>query len=108
MPLVSLSFALFFGVAASIYFWIQPSRRPLLLLGVSYFFISTWSRPYAVFLACSTLINYFVGHAIQRRGKLPLAIGIIFNLLMLFIFKYIGDFSHVITRIILPLGISFY
>ena len=77
---------------------------------------------YVVFLLLSCFVNYVVGLLIDKsegfKRKLYLIIGIIFNISLLFYFKYTNFFidnvnyllgtSFNIGKIIMPLGISFF
>jgi D-alanyl-lipoteichoic acid acyltransferase DltB (MBOAT superfamily) len=100
----------------------------LLLLTSSYFFYAFWDWRFLFLLALLSTANYLLGigiekNEINRKGKIFLIIGLIINLGVLGIFKYfnffIDGFIHLIsltgynlsrstTKIILPLGISFY
>ncbi|MBE6384545.1 MAG: MBOAT family protein [Lentisphaerae bacterium] len=94
------------------------------LLGSSLFFYA-WGEPHNVFLLLfSLLVNYFI--AVKKlRWELPdsvrkkfFILGVIFNLSILFVFKYtssvlcffdgIFDFNFRLANIALPLGISFF
>ena len=77
---------------------------------------------YVVFLLLSCFVNYVVGLLIDKsegfKRKLYLIIGVIFNISLLFYFKYTNFFidnvnyllgtSFNIGKIIMPLGISFF
>lgn len=93
------------------------------LLGMSFWFIGYMNWMYLLILLPSILVNYYVTwkmHSIKdnKRKKILLIIGILLNLLLLFVFKYydfflenanrifVTDFS--LLQIFLPLGISFY
>ena len=126
----SIEFILFLPIV-SIIFFILPHkfRWAWLLLASCYFYISF--TPYYILLLLSVVIvDYFMGIFIEnsrKKGnigpKIFLAIGIIFPLIILFIFKYFNFFndavkelSHLlhlnyspkILNLILPIGISFY
>ncbi len=97
-------------------------RNVILLLGSLVFY--AWGEPIYVFLMLiSILVTYAVGIGVssstKSRAKIFLVIGILFHVLLLFIFKYLGfvlsqislilhrncDLAHSIA---LPIGISFY
>lgn len=96
----SLSFAHVVMIIASLYFYA--------LLDISHL-------PVLMFSAC---VNYGIGIALSHNGdqvknRYPwLIIGIIFNLVLLGGYKYIGFFTHIfgieIAHIAAPLGISFF
>ena len=77
-----------------------------------------WGEPvYVLLMLFSVVVNYFVGLGIAKKGKLPLVVGLVFNLGVLAIFKYLSFFcSELVSwgvpirapRIALPIGISFY
>ena len=87
----------------------------------SLFFYGFWRAEYLVLICVSILVNWLFGIWIRRRldhSKVPLFLGIIFNLLFIGFFKYfdflLGNVNAVTGAnfnswdIILPLGISFF
>lgn len=93
------------------------------VLLISSLFFYAWGEPIFVFLMLfSVLVNYFIGLKIgksekHRNKKLLLIAGTIWNLLLLFIFKYLGFACNIINNIfktntniniVLPIGISFF
>ncbi len=104
----------------------QHMHRNIFLFIVSLIFYS-WGEPtYIILMLLSIWVNYKAGlliesHSAPRYEKVQkyiLAVGIIFNLYLLFIFKYEGFVVTNITKILpirldslnlpLPIGISFY
>lgn len=89
--------------------------RNLALIVFSLVFYA-WGEPSYVFLMIfSVLVNYLFGLKIDKedsRRRLYLGLGVGFNLLLLFIFKYAGFAMHNLglpdPGIKLPIGISFY
>ena len=99
----------------------------LFLLLASYYFYSIWDFRFLVILISVSIFNFFSGNLISRNflnaKKLTLALVILFNLLVLGLFKYY-DFFRVsaeslleragfiatlpFLEIILPIGLSFY
>ena len=80
-----------------------------------------WGEPVYVFLMLfSVMVNFFAGRVIDRSNrhrKLALVIGLICNLLILGVFKYLGFFGSILAdlgvnvalpKLALPIGISFY
>ena len=80
-----------------------------------------WGEPVYVFLMLgSVVVNYFAGRVIdsqERHRKLALIIGLICNLGILAVFKYLNFFTEILSNIglhvanphiALPIGISFY
>jgi len=85
----------------------------------SIIFYGYWNISFIPLLLGSVLINYLLAHTIRQRGNQPwLAIGIVFNLGLIALFKYAGFFVANINAItpldvpdpnlILPLAISFF
>jgi alginate O-acetyltransferase complex protein AlgI len=105
-----------------------PQVRLTLLVIGSYVFYGWWHWEFTLLLLVSTLIDYWVGHAISRtdglsKKRLWLGISLASNLGMLGYFKYCGFFAQslnglleslrmgtpiYVPDIILPVGISFY
>jgi len=91
--------------------------RQLFLLAISYALYLTWGPWFLLVLLASTLLNFLLGRQMQRKPSAAvLWAGLVFNLLLLAVFKYLPSaavslpfaslqkFSH----IALPLGISFW
>ena len=87
----------------------------------SIFFYSYWNVYFCLLLISEALFAWFIGQLIQSTSthqKRYLLIGLIFPLLILFFFKYFDFFisdilkiefqNIILTKIILPIGISFY
>ncbi len=104
----------------------QHMHRNIFLFIVSLIFYS-WGEPtYIIIMLLSIWVNYKIGiqienHSATRYNKVQkyiLAIGVFFNLFLLFMFKYEGFIVANITKIIpirlaslnlpLPIGISFF
>jgi alginate O-acetyltransferase complex protein AlgI len=128
MTFISLEFALFFLIVVIVYLTIPHRWRWSLLVIASYVFCATWNVHFALILAVSTVGNFVAGKAIDhaqedRKRKRYLLLGIVFNLVLLFVFKYFNFFVESLTsaaallnihyvptlvRVILPVGISYY
>ena len=128
MAFTSLSFLIFFPIAALGYYLIPAKGKKIWLLILSYFFYMCWNAGYALLLLFSTLTSYLSALAIGRTEstavrKLLLACGILPNLGLLFFFKYFNMFSTLVAdlaglagitlvparfSLMLPVGISFY
>ena len=80
-----------------------------------------WGEPVYVFLMLfSVLVNFIAGrviHRSDRHRKMALVIGLICNILILGVFKYLGFFGSILAdlgisvalpTLALPIGISFY
>lgn len=125
----SFEFLEFFLVAFALY-WIIPRwrGRKLFLLAASYYFYACWNPPFVVLLLISSTIDYLVGRALAasesaRRRKMLVSVSCITNFGILAAFKYpaflLGTWHSLIpggndamplwvSRIVLPVGISFY
>lgn len=115
---------LFMPVAVIIYFLINRIREysigKLFLLLISLLFLTSYSFHATVTLIVSISVNYLLNLwvASNRKSKLSLVAGLLYNVGYLCIFKYSGiifdrlncslggDFAAV--KILLPVGVSFY
>jgi alginate O-acetyltransferase complex protein AlgI len=127
----SIEFAIFLPIVFLLYWFVLNKNLKLqntLLLLASYFFYGWWDWRFLFLLVFISCLNYFIGlrieiNEINRKKKNWLIIGLIFNIGILSIFKYynffVDSFINLIsfagydlpkstTKIILPLGISFY
>lgn len=122
----SLPFLIFFPIVALLYYLIPHRFRYLWLLGASYFFYMCWNPKYALLLLSSTFVTYLGGfliHRITKHRKLCVALCLVFNLSLLFVFKYLdfafGSLESLLGLVgitttlprfdlLLPVGISFY
>ena len=89
------------------------------LICCSLFFYAYWDLPYILLLLFSIMVNFLFGKSLMvDQRKLTLTIGIIFNLSLIGVFKYIDfligssnfifDLNTQPASIILPLAISFF
>ena len=134
MVFSSLSFLFCFFPAFLLVYYLTPSRpagarNAVLLVGSCVFYIigldGQWA--YLALLAASVLVNYGLGLAITRdkpRAKLWLIVGLCYNFLWLFLFKYLNFLLTGVNGVLgwvsggkaavpllgwaLPVGISFY
>ena len=132
MVFSSLEFLFVFIPAVfAIYYIVPPKfRNVVLLLGsIAFYVYGTIEQPlYIVLFLLSSFVNWFIGLRIgkrERRSRLWLILGLLYNFGWLFVFKYAGFFFRtaqtLLDRIwplsgvnlpavdlILPIGISFY
>ena len=130
----SFEFLLFFPIIILGYYFTPFKYRWLWLLLGSYLFYSIHEPVLIILLLISTITDYFCGlkmvNANFKLKKLYLALSLIINLGMLFVFKYLAFFtaslndlftffgielsmqkdagSYSFDQILLPVGISFY
>ena len=106
-------------ILALLVFTLSRSRntRQLFLLAVSYALYLTWGPWFLAVLLLSTVMNFALGRRMQRRPTAGLLwIGLIFNLLLLAVFKYLPGVAVTVpfaslqkfSHLALPLGISFW
>lgn len=115
---------IFLPLILAIYYFANKAYRNYILLIFSLFFY-TWGEPFFVFIMIfSIIINFILARLIgpisvlNHNRKLFLIIAIIFNLLLLSVFKYLNfliiNFNNLFAlqldplHLILPIGISFY
>ncbi len=124
----SLGFLVFFTVIIFLYFSLPHRFRWILLLIASYWFYMSAKAEYGILLLISTLLGYFGAVWIgktedQIKRKWLLWASILGNLSLLLYFKYANfisdnisaafklmsiEFSPLMLKIVLPIGISFY
>ncbi|MUG96744.1 MBOAT family protein [Scytonema sp. UIC 10036] len=126
----SFDFVIFFLIVYTIYCCLRSNYKAqnTLLLIASTIFYGYWSLSALFLFFISILLNFVIAEKIQDNREKParknlLYICIIFNLVLIGIFKYFNFFSHslhkifslsgiyldwVTLNILLPLGISFY
>lgn len=114
----------FLPIAMILYFLTPNKYKNLTLLLISLMFYS-WGEPkYFLIMVASIFVDYFISRGIEKsrnNKKVSIAllsISIVFNLGMLFFFKYFNFFLENVNNILelslkyvkitLPLGISFY
>lgn len=123
----SFAFLLFFPIVCIVYYVLPTLKlRNLFLLVASYYFYMNWEPVYALLLVASTIVTYLSSIGISKYRKYKkvfLILSLIFNLTILFFFKYFNWAAENITeiiacfglsihipefRVLLPVGISFY
>ena len=112
---------IFLPVLLMVYFLAKDNYRNVILLVASLFFYA-WGEPKTVFLMIlSIAVNYAFGFLVNRKwkyNKLFVILSVIYNLGVLFVFKYLTFAVSIFNRlsatpiafrqIALPIGISFY
>ncbi len=120
MVFSSISFLFFFLSFLFICYFLTPKKyRNYVLLFFSLLFYFMGEKWYLILLLISCFVNYSLGLLISKKNKkLYLTVGLIFNIGLLFYFKYTNFFLNILANlfkfnlstlnIILPLGISFF
>jgi D-alanyl-lipoteichoic acid acyltransferase DltB (MBOAT superfamily) len=123
MDITSLYFISLSVISIFIYYLLRNEYRVLFLALLSAAFIATYSYILLIYVLAYALINYFIGLKIPdtRFRKLLFITGIVFNLTQLLLLKYvtftinplfellnIGLDLTIISRIIIPVGVSFF
>jgi len=124
----SLPFLFFFVSAVAVYFALPYKFRWIWLLCVSYYFYLSLNGTYVFLIFLTTLVTYYAGlkmgsAEIESKRKRFLILSLVFNLGLLFLFKYYYFFNNSLRTVfdhyrlsypipelgfLLPLGISFY
>ncbi|MDR3284084.1 MAG: MBOAT family protein [Treponema sp.] len=128
----SITFIILFLPLTLLVYYCCPfiKAKNIILLIASLLFYA-WGEPkFVLVMVCSIILNYDIGLLIGNtffsvsKRKFSLALGVSINLLLLFCFKYLGfsaqilnsilkivhvpEFQVTVSKIVLPLGISFY
>ena len=127
----TVDFAIFFPVVLLAYWTVfrnSVKGQNLFLLVSSYVFYSFWDWRFLILIFLSSVVDYSVGRALGKtenlsHRKLLLLLSLLFNLGLLFTFKYYNffvstfvdtftlfgsSFNETSWDLILPVGISFY
>lgn len=119
MSFASFDFVVFFPTVLLVVLLLQkkhPYLKELFLLVASYFFYGYWDWRFCFLLLLVTICSFFSAKYIHKKGSA--ALGIVFPLVVLGLFKYFNFFLDSFAamvgkdirtlKIILPVGISFY
>lgn len=124
----SVEFLVYFLPAVLVGFWflVKLDRfawAKVWLVAASVVFYSWWKLDYLLILVISVLVNYFIGRLMFGKSRTPeakryLIAALVFNIGVLFIFKYFDFFVTNVNALLgtditllkwlLPLGISFF
>ena len=111
---------LFLPVILPVYFLAPLKFRNVILILFSFLFYFLGEKAFVLLLLFSCVFNFFIGKKIEKSGKNGILIlGIVVNILLLAVFKYLNFFIEQInnlqifpiiaqTNIHLPVGISFF
>lgn len=124
----SLQYLIFFFLVVTVYYLISHRYRWTFLLATSYYFYMCWKIEYVFLIIASTVSTYIAGILLEKHSeslnkKWILVAVLLFNLGILFIFKYYNFFNDSLQvvlskfnifygapalKLLLPVGISFY
>lgn len=132
----TFEFLIFFPVVTLLFFVVPRRLRYIWLLLASYFFYMCWNAKYGLLLLGTTFVTWLCGLVLgriarstapenlrARRRKWCLAVAVVVNFGVLFVFKYFDfalvNLNRVLTRLhlqavqspfdlVLPVGISFF
>lgn len=120
----SAEYWLFFAIVVAIFYALPFRYGKIFVLVASYYFYASWNVKLLSLILISTLVDYYLGLAIdgapKERKKRLLIVSLIVNLGLLGFFKYYNFFASsfaaisglsensLTLRIVLPIGISFY
>lgn len=127
----TFSFGLFLPITLLLYWAVGFKRikaQNAILLVASYYFYGLWDWRFLFLIIASSLVDYFAGLAIKgtennSKQKLFLYSSLLWNLGVLFLFKYYnffidefallfnmqqGEYAFSSLNLILPVGLSFY
>jgi alginate O-acetyltransferase complex protein AlgI len=108
----SYLFGCFFALVLLVHHSPLPwNVRKLALLVFSYAFYAAWDPPFVVLLIASTIVDWFVAKAMaasesRARRRALLLVSIVFNLGLLFYFKYAAFVTHSLSELLSALGVS--
>ena len=123
MEIISPAFAIFLACVLAVYHILPTRGQNVWLLACSLYFAASWRWEFAAILAASILVNYILGIRIscsEQHRKGWLVLGIILNAAGLVFFRFasagwidllfrtLAGNSPFTTRVLLPIGFSFY
>lgn len=118
MQFYSLSFLLFLGLSAFLYYRVVPARRALYLSVISFAFYAFWSVKYAILLFVIAGVVFLIAKRIERSSEdkkyREALLGVAVPLLLLAVFKYVNFFAGTfqidipMLHLVAPVGISYY
>ena len=113
----------FFPITLALYYFASKFNlcKKTILIVLSLAFYSWWNIFYLPLILFSIFVNFFLGNKIKNvvnKKVLYLSISIVFNIILLFTFKYVDFFINNLNLLTgssvknlnlpFPLGISFY
>lgn len=117
MSFTTIPFILFFFTIFVINYYVSTTKKPIFLLIISYFFYGFFDVRFLPYLFIITIITYLSTNLIfhfQKFKKISFSLSVTVILGLLFYFKYFNFFAGLLgtqdselTRLLLPIGISF-
>lgn len=111
MSFTSFEFLSFFPIITGLFFLLGVRTRWLMLLVASYYFYASWKPWYLLLILLTTVVSYWVALKVAASHgtwkKRYLLIGVSFNLLILFIFKYFDFFNTETGDLLAGVGIKY-
>lgn len=132
----SVQYLIFYPIVFFVYFLWPKRTRYIWLLVASYYFYMCWNAKYALLMLLSTVVTYAAARGMERAERVCagprqaakakkglLAVSLVINLGILFLFKYLNFAIENLNRLgrllhltgslpasgwLLPVGISFY
>jgi alginate O-acetyltransferase complex protein AlgI len=106
----SFQFLIFFPIVVVTFFALPDRWRNIFLLIASYYFYMCWRPAYIAVIWFITLLDYFVGIMIEeaaneRTRRFFLAVSILGNFGLLFVFKYFNFFAASLSPALRPLNL---
>jgi D-alanyl-lipoteichoic acid acyltransferase DltB (MBOAT superfamily) len=123
MSFTSINFILFFAAFTLLYYLVPGRIQKYLLLAGNYVFYMWWKPAFGLLIFAGTAISYFCACAFDRglwgRKKFWIALGAVYTIGVLFVFKYLDFFCGSILgllgvayghsmKLLLPVGVSFF
>jgi len=119
IEIVSADFFILTLITLGIYYLLAPRAQTFWLLAVSCFFYATWSWFYPAILLVFTFLNFILARQLEKTRSRPLFLsGIVINAASLLSLKLLTSpyqatlleqiNATALTRILLPIGFSFY
>ena len=121
MSYISIQFAVFLIILLGLLFIVKDSKKQnIILLIASYIFYAFSDYRFLLLLFGVSFLMWVIGKKISQgnKSKVYLAVGVIIDVIVLGVFKYLNFFAdslcnligkdYVAINIILPIGISFY
>ncbi len=127
MTFYSFQFFAFLLLTATVYYTLSPKYRPFILLAASAYFYLCFKPEYLILLAVAIMIDFYLARHMEkstgRKRKRLLILGLVHNIGLLALLKYLNFFSHTFRTLLgnlppfqalenvkwlVPVGISYF